>query len=837
MAKYRAYQTREGFTVYYPGDIPVEEAAADIERRRQSGDLRPESPPGTPIGPPIEQFGPESQTQAPGRPLEVNMQPYPPVQEFEEEVPQPQMYEEAEQGPPIGILKGDVQPQLAGNDLAAARIGAGLQGALFEGGDEVLGFGQAALDELTGSEPGQPIGAGPKQGQQPTGFWSKYNYYRDRARALDERLLGERPLEGYGLRIGTGIASGLGALPKLSKMAIERVAPEMGKRLAASKIVPQAGATTTKAAATLGDKAVDSAVQGAIAGGMAGFNSGQTNDPEADLLTDASSRLLSGLTGAGVGGAIGGVLPPALAAAGGGARFLGQAAFPSFVNPQKRALDALAQGIGDDLTVSPQMGPNSPGPVQAMLPAGQAVQDVTLADVSPNVRNMLGHVARSGRQGGTEASEFLAKRQEGDPVAGEAGGGMWTQMLRHVREVIGSTNPNELVRTLAKARAKAAKPAYNKAFSHPDPTIPELNEMLQSDRVRAGARLGAKIMKDLGELPEDFQLPKIDDETPSLPLKVWHVVKMGLDAQHQALMKNGKRLEAAGVNSRRERLLEYLDEATNGDYGKARREYAGYSSMMEAVEQGQDLFNIDISDLSDLMAQYSKSPGMQQLFVAGVGKALVDKITRKGIDANSAWIMYKSPDVQMRLGLALGPGQYQNFIKRCMAESEKFKAFMELKGSQTDMRGNIGEMVEEAIAGGGSPEAIIASASGISGGGFQSLVRPIWGWFTQNSPRGLHQSVKDEIAKMATETDPVKQQKIVDGIFAAANRVLARQRRQRLARGARAGGTSMAATSLAQDSYPDNSEVPPAGFKQAADGAWYGPDPKRPGAYLKWTPE
>jgi hypothetical protein len=836
MAKYRAYQTREGFTVYYPGDVPVEDAAADIERRRQAGDLRPEQPPGRPIGPPMEDFGPQEQ-QPPGGPLNLNMNPYPPVQEFEEETPQPQMYEEAEQGPPIGVLKGDVQPQLAGNDLAAARIGAGLQGALFEGGDEVLGFGQAALDTLTGSEPGQPIAAGPKQGQQPTGFWSKYDYYRDRARALDERLLGERPMEAYGARIGAGLASGLGALPKLSKMAIERVAPEMGKRLAASKIVPQAGSTTTRAAATLGDKAVDSALQGSIAGGMAGFNSGQSNDPEAGIVEDAASRLMSGIGGAGIGAGIGGVLPPALAAVGGGARYLGQAAFPSMINPQKRALDVMAQGIGDDLTVSPQMGPNAPGPVQAMIPGGQAIQDVTLADVSPNVRQMAGHVARSGRQGGTEVSEFLTKRQEGDPISGEAGGGMWTQMLRHVREVIGTTNPTELIRTLAKRRSEAAKPAYNKAFSHPEPDIAELNEMLMSDRVRAGARLGAKIMKDLGELPEDFKLPKIDDDTQTLPLKVWHVVKMGLDAQHQTLLKSGRRLEAAGVNSRRERLLDLLDEATDGDYGKARQEYAGYSQMMEAVEQGQDLFNIDVSDLSDLMAQYSKSPGMQQLFVAGVGKALVEKITRKGIDSNSAWIMYKSPDVQMRLGLALGPGMYQNFIKRCMAESEKFKSFMELKGSQTDSRGNIGEMVEEAIAGGGSAEAIVAAA-GVGGGqGFQSLVRPIWGWFTQNSPRGLHQSVKDEIAKMATETDPRKQQKIVDGIFAAANRVLARQRRQRMARGARSGATAIGATSLMQDGRPDTSNMPPAGFKKASDGAWYGPDPKRKGAYLKWTPE
>ncbi len=836
MAKYRRYQTREGFTVYYPGDIPVEDAAADIERRRQSGELRNESPPGTPIGEPIEQMGPESQQQAPGRPLEINMQPWPPLQEFEEEAPQPESYEETEQGPPIGILKGNAQPQLAGNSLNAARIGAGLQGALFEGGDEVLGMGQAALDTLTGTEPGMPIGQGPKQGQQPMPFMSKYEYYRDRARALDERLLGERPLEAYGARIGAGITAGVGALPKLSKMAIERVAPEMAKRLATNKIVPQAGQMATRATATLGDKAVDSAIQGSIAGGLAGFNSGQSNDPEASVLEDAASRLMNGVGGAGIGAGIGGALPPFMAAVGSGARYLGQAAFPSMINPEKRALDVLAQGVGDDLTVSPQMGPNSPGPVQAMIPAGQAVQDAALLDVSPNIRQMAGHVARSGRQGGTEVSEFLTKRQEGDPLAGEAGGGMWTQMLRHVREVIGTTNPTELVRTLAESRSKAAKPAYNKAFSHPDPDIAELNEMLMSDRVRAGARLGAKIMKDLGELPEDFKLPKIDDDTQSIPLKVWHVVKMGLDAQHQTLLKNGRRLEAAGVNARRERLLKLLDDATDGDYGKARREYAGYSQMMEAVEQGQDLFNIDVSDLSDLMAQYSKSPGMQQLFIAGAGKALVDKITKKGIDANSAWIMYKSPDVQMRLGLALGPGMYQNFIKRCMAESEKFKSFMELKGSQTDSRGNIGEMVEEAIAGGGSAEAIVAAA-GVGTSGFQGLVRPIWGWFTQNSPRGLHQSVKDEIAKMATETDPVKQQKIIDGIFAAANRVLARQGRQRMARGGRAAGAAIGTTSLAQDSYPDNSNVPPAGFKQASDGAWYGPDPKRKGAYLKWTPE
>lgn len=832
MAKWRALQTVEGYTVYYPADVPIEQAAADIKRRRAEGTLQNDPAPGRPVGPPIQQMGNQYDEQAPGGGLQIGMQPWPPLQEFEEEAPQPQEYAEANQGPPIGILKGNAHPQLAGRDLNTARAGSILNGMTFEAGDEIVGMASAGLDTLTGTEPGMPLGQGPPKGKEPMPFWSKYDYYRDRARALDERLLGERPIEGYGLRVAAGIASGVGALPKLSSMAIERVAPEMAKRLAASKILPQAGTTSTKAAATLGDKVVDSALQGGIAGGLTGFNSGETDDPEASLVENAASRTLSGLTGTAFGTGLGAAAPPVMATLGGAGRYIGQTIAPSMVNPERRALDVMASGIGDDLSVSPNMSTPGQSPLQHMAAGGQPIDDVTLMDISPNVRQMAGHVARSGGKGGTEASEFITRRQEGDPLLGEQGGGQWTKMIRHVKDVVGSGNTRALVRKLAEIRAKAAKPAYDRAFSHPDPDNAAFKDMLKSDRVRAGARLGAKIMKDLGELPEDFKLPDIDADSAPVPIKVWHVVKMGLDAQHEALIRAGKRLEAAGVSARRKRLLEMLDDATDGDYGKARAQYAGYSSMMEAVEEGENLFKTSLGDLEDILSQYSATPGLKQLFTEGMSKALIEKITAKGIDANSAWIMYKSPDIQMRLGMTLSPGQYQSFIKRAMAESEKFKSFMELKGSQTDSRANIGEMVEEAIAGGGSPESIIAAASG--GSAFQGVMRPIWSWFTQNGPSGMHQAVKDEFAKMASETDPVKQQRIVDGIMSAANRVLGRQRRQRLGRGARSGGLAVGASSLGQDTYPDNSQVPPPGFKQASDGKWYAPDPKRPGAYNMW---
>lgn len=830
MAKFRKMTTKEGYVVYYPYEVPLDQAAQDIQRRREEGTLRNEPPPGRATGPAVEQIGGGGEP-GPGGSLNIGMRPEPPVQEFDQTMPEPQEFQEQPNGVPMGILRGNAQPQLSGNSLGAARIGAGLQGMLFEGGDEVLGMGQAALDTMTGTEPGQPIGQGPAPGKQPMPFMSKYDYYRDRARALDERLLNERPSEGYGLRIGGAIASSIGALPKLSAAAIERVAPEMAKRLTAKSLAPAGGALTTKAAATLGDKMVDGAVQGMIGGGLAGFNSGESEDPEAGLVENAASRVIGGVTGSALGAGIGAAIPPVAAGIGGAGRWLGQTFTPGLMNPEKTASRVLAQNVGDDLTVRPQVG--GVGPVQQMAgPAGNVIDDLTLADVSPGVRATLGHVARGNGPGARHAQDFINARQEGNPVLGEAGGGMWTKMLRHIREGISSASPKKIIDAVRAARAKAAEPAYKKAFLHPDPNTPESDELLQNVRIRSGARLGAKIMKDLGELPESYKLPKIDDDTTGIPVKVWHIAKMGLDAQHQALVRQGKNLEAAGVDALRKRVLSMLDDVTDGDYTKARQQYAGYSALLEATENGAEIFSKPMNELADQLAGYSD--GEKQLFVAGMAQALVNKVIGKGIDANSAWIFFKSPDVQMRLGLALEPGAYQAFIRRCMAESEKFKSFMELKGSQTDYRQNIGEVVEEMIAGSGSADSIIAAAQT---GGFRAVTGMLWRTFATNAPRGLHGRVKDEIAKMATETDPVRQQKVIDGIFNAARRVLARQNRGRNIKAGATGAMQGSVGGIKSDTLPDNSNVPPPGFKQASDGAYYGPDPARPGKFLKWEPD
>lgn len=834
MAKYHALKTKEGFTVYYPFDVPLEQAAQDIQVRREAGTLQNEPPPGTPSGPPYEQMGTGGDTgQGADGSLGIGMQPLPPVQAFDETTPQPSVYQEGPNGGPYGILKGDAQPQLTGNSLAAGRIGAGLQGLLMEGGDEVLGAGQAALDTATNTEPGGQIGQGPPPGQKPMPFRSKYDYYRDRARALDARLLNERPVEAYGARIGGALATGISALPALSEAAIARVAPQMAERLATRTLGRTAGGgVTTKAAATLGDKMVDGAVQGAIGGGVSGFNSGQTNDPEAGLLEDAASRVLGAGGGAALGAGIGAVAPPVMATIGGGARWLGNTLAPGFVNPVKAAQNVIAQNVGEDLTVSPSMG--SSGPVQGMAgPSGHVVDDLTLADVSPNIRATLGHVARGNSRGAQVAQKFLTARQEGNPVLGEAGGGMWTKMLKHVREGISSANPRELVAVLSKARAKAAKPAYDKAFAFGNPVGADAAELMKNARVRSGLAKGTRIMKDLGELSEDYKPPAIDENTTSIPVQAWHVAKMGLDATHQTLARQGKKLEAAGVDALRKRVLAMLDGATGGKYTLARQEYAGYSALLDAVESGADVFTQPLDEIAEQFANYSD--GEKQLYIAGTARALVAKIVGKGIDANSAWVFFKSPDVQMRLATVLPRGQYQAFINRTMAESEKFKSFMELKGSQTDYRQNVGEAVEEAIAGGGNPESIMAAVAGP--GAFRSLTGMVWRWVATNGPRGLHQNVKDEIAKMATETDPVKQQRIVDGIYAAANRVLARQARGRLYKGATLGSMQGGVGGLKADSLPDNSKTPPRGFKQANDGAYYGPDPARPGKFLKWTPD
>ena len=848
--RFLGYKTKEGFIVYYPADIPQDQAAADIQRRRASGTLQPEPDPAGTRGPDVA-GGLGALTGAPGEPsytaggsLEINLQPAPPRSQFNEAPAQPSSYEEATSGPPIGVLTGNAQPKLAGNDLAAGRIMEGLQGVGFDFGDEMAGAGAATLDNLTGSEPGRPIGAGPAPGQKPQSWTSKYDYYRDRARDLDARMLSERPVESYGARITGAVATGVATLPKLSLAAIRRVAPEMAERLAAKKIAPKVaagGAMTTEAVATLGDRMVDGAVQGMIGGGMAGFGAGGSGDPESSLLEESAGRVggagLGALTGAGVGAA----LPPMASTLGSGGRWLGTTLAPGLFNPERQAANVLATGLGDDFAVSPQMGPNAPGPAAQMAgPGGNAINDLTFSDVSPNARDMLGTVARAGGQGGKRAKDFLESRQLGDPMKGEAGGGQWTQSLRHIREAVSAANVHDLVGAISKNLSRIAKPLYDKARSWPSPNSPEAAELLRNPRIKAAIKEGIQVAKDFGELPANFKVPNAEHPDATVPIQVWHVAKMGLDVMiERASKKSG--MKAASIKALQGRLLDMLDTATGGhagqpgDYTIARNTYAGIAKLREAVQNGADIFKGSVQDVRSHLA--TLSPPERQLYIAGVAQALEQKVAKKVIGGDSARVFFNTPDVQMRLGAAFTTPQYKEFIGRMMAESNKFKSFMELGNSLTAERLAKDAALEESITNGGTAEGIVNAATGGSTGLFNAMSGWLGRTLASNQPGGLHDAVRNELSKMLTETDPKKQQLYADMIFAAANRVIGRQRAGRVVRqGIQATGRG-AVSALGADSNPDMSNVPPKGFKRHSDGAWYGKDPKRPGAYLKWTPD
>lgn len=848
--RFLGYKTKEGFTVYYPADVPQDQAAADIQRRRAAGTLQPEPDPAGTRGPDVAGSlggltgAPDKPTYTPGGSLEINLQPTPPRSQFEETPAQPSSYEEATSGPPIGVLTGNAQPQLAGNDLAAGRILEGMQGVGFDFGDEGLAAGAATLDSLTGSEPGRPIGAGPAPGQQPQTWTSKYDYYRDRARDLDARMLSERPYESYGARIGGAVATGVATLPKLSLAAIRRVAPEMAKRLAAKKIAPKVaagGAMTTEAAATLGDRMVDGAVQGMIGGGLAGFGAGGSSDPEADLLEATAERVggagLGALTGAGLGA----VIPPAASTLAAGGRWLGTTIAPGLFNPENQAARVFATGIGDDLSVSPQMGPNAPGPAAQMAgPGGNAINDLTFSDVSDNARDMLGAVARAGGQGGKRARDFLEQRQLGDPMQGEAGGGQWTQSLRHIREAVSAANVHDLVSSISKTLSRVSKPLYDKARSWPNPNSPEAAELLRNPRIKAAIKQGIQVAKDFGELPANFKAPNAELPDATVPIQVWHVAKMGLDVMIENASKKSA-MKAASIKALQGRLLDMLDTATGGsagnpgDYTVARNTYAGVAKLREAVQNGADIFKGSLQDVRSHIANLSDPE--RQLYIAGVAQALEQKVTGKVINGDSARIFFNTPDVQMRLGAAFTPQQYREFVGRMMAESNKFKSFMQLGNSPTAERLAKGEALEEAITNGGTAESIVAAARGGPGG----LYNAVTGWLgrtlASNQPGGLHDAVRNELSKMLTETDPKKQQVYADMIFAAANRVLGRQRAGRIVRqGMQAAGRG-AVSGIAADTNPDMSNVPPPGFKRHSDGFWYGKNPKVPGGYLRWSPD
>ena len=258
------------------------------------------------------------------------------------------------------------------------------------------------------------------------------------------------------------------------------------------------------------------------------------------------------------------------------------------------------------------------------LPEGQALTEatdllsgssrpLTIMDIDENVAG----VARASRgvqgKAKSELPKFLAERTAGqearvlDDALRLTGAGERSSIFESTQEII-------------TRRAERARPLYDAAYQR---TVPRnvVGGVLDDDVFQKAYARGVRIARR-----EGVTLPALADVSDDIPVQAIDYMKRGMDDLIEAGSRSAKgmgRQEARGIRKQLREMLERVDEAVP-EYGEARAAFAGESRMLEALEEGQRLFQMEPAEARAIINEMTDSE--REMFVRGGLEKLAEKV-------------------------------------------------------------------------------------------------------------------------------------------------------------------------------------------------------------------
>lgn len=467
-----------------------------------------------------------------------------------------------------------------------------------------------------------------------------------------------------------------------------------------------AGAIGGPTAATgIGNATVQAAKQGAAWGGGYGFLDGE----------GVTGRLENAAWGSAVGLGVGMTIPlvaGVVKRVAAGIRNLVGLKGPAATRRAEEMVAEALQRDGVDLAAISQGG-----------------KPLTVADLGPNTRDLMGAASRTGGKGKAILEEFLEARTLGqygrvsDDLAG--GTGMRGQdFSRRAGDV-------------AERRAATAATGYRNAYAQPAPTLSEnAQAILQTPDGRSAVSTATRMMNN--------RRRPITDADGNYTVEMLDQIQRAM--RDRANRASGQRSgEMAGnVNNLRGELIDELPD-------ELRTVMAGYrseSELIDAMNAGRAFLRGDAENLATSIA--NMTPQEADMFRLGVARELRSKMGSK-LDSGDVTGMFQNPQMRERLA-AIFPSKrlFQEFIENTATErSMQYTRNSILKGSQTQPRAVAdAEFNADALG-----EAALDMATG---GGSTSLVRSVMDAGARGKDRlltGVNARVGEEVAKIGVNTN------------------------------------------------------------------------------------
>lgn len=464
---------------------------------------------------------------------------------------------------------------------------------------------------------------------------------------------------------------------------------EVGGSVPTTMLLPGGTAATAK---KLGQRMLRGAQVGAEYGAIQGAGEGE--------------GLEGKLTGAGVGaltGGVGGAAAPAVVT---GVSKLVVNPLKKVVSvvkgrlfPESEAAKRVASALAKD--EADIVAGNAQGMTRSdWVKARDAGEPVTIADLgASNTQALL----RSAANTSPEARNILEK------VIYERFEGQSERVARDIRQLIsGGANKFKTADQLEAEYRVAAKPAYYKAYAHPNaqsmwdqaiadlaraPVVQDAIKLATKEAENEAVRVGAAPIRHPFKIDQNGNL-SIADPNMKTNLAFWDIVKQNLDDKVSGLYRSGEKNAGNRAKEIKNDFLSHLDDLVP-DYKKARGIAAEYFGASNAIEAGSKAANTKVApeEISKLMR--SMIPAERELFREGYASSWSKKILAMRDRRDVTGGILASPQERRMAGIVFGVDNIAKIETRVDLERIMDGARKAL-GNSTTAR----QLIEAGLAGG-----------------------------------------------------------------------------------------------------------------------------------------
>lgn len=241
---------------------------------------------------------------------------------------------------------------------------------------------------------------------------------------------------------------------------------------------------------------------------------------------------------------------------------------------------------------------------------------------------------------------------------------------------------NSARQSLIQSRNDTARPLYQAAFDMGVETTENLDSLMQRPALKSALRGAERLARDMGEWDGEMNL-----------LQRLHFAKMNLDDQIGRARRSGAGNQVRALTQLKNDLLAEIDNQ-NPSYFKARNVYAGDSAMIDAMDQGINLFKMSADEIDEVMSGMSQAE--KDLFKLGGVRAIREKLDSVYMNSDASRRLLGTKANRDRLGKIMD--NPESFIRQALAEGEFSRTRqMVTGGSQTSTNLAAQETLSETI--------------------------------------------------------------------------------------------------------------------------------------------